>query len=499
MPQASTSSLVPRQRFKPGGKTPTFMTLNQQCRKHDSRVKETLCLSLQLLCTSSESELTSLWISYVGTLHLNLIPLPISDNIAGIEESSNSQLKKRRLTDYLFSRQPSDHVPATSSPIIRRIKQPIPRTGSAPSLSQPGQLQNVDKEPLANKQLGLQMISITESLPAQQTAPNPTHIPLPNTQRSFYISRNALPDSSPVNSGRKKASATPIVFSERRPRPKRSPEDSVTDPLHSTLLPTIFPPVTEPSRPLKKPGRGARTVAKPAGKPGQITPSTPSFNVRVPSGIDMPWDVGSERLAAEMQAYTIEEISRTIAATSSLTPKITSPKSSTPSKFKPMKPKLRYHERHPDENVSSWQSKRLDEHYASDEEMDDADYIIDTYIRIPADTMIGDLDMDKNFGLLVLDGDADIDEFYRESLEEEEDDEDEDEDENAENHYSADYPDEEVESDDEFDRNPYNYRGNQCNEPEDNYSEEDDDNAAFSDGDEARYPWKAKPFSTQAF
>jgi hypothetical protein len=51
----------------------------------------------------------------------------------------------------------------------------------------------------------------------------------------------------------------------------------------------------------------------------------------------------------------------------------------------------------------------------------------------------------------------------------------------AENHYSADYPDEEVESDDEYDRNPYQYA-------------DDDDDAAFSDdNDGTKYPWKKKP------
>ena len=47
----------------------------------------------------------------------------------------------------------------------------------------------------------------------------------------------------------------------------------------------------------------------------------------------------------------------------------------------------------------------------------------------------------------------------------------------AENYYTADYPDEEVESDDEYDRNPYQYSH--------------DDDAAFSDGSDngTKYPW----------
>jgi hypothetical protein len=65
----------------------------------------------------------------------------------------------------------------------------------------------------------------------------------------------------------------------------------------------------------------------------------------------------------------------------------------------------------------------------------------------------------------------------------------------AENHYTADYPDEEVASDDEFDRNAYNYRTGNASDLEE-YDELDDDGVALSDdeGDSTRYPWKAKPW-----
>ncbi len=63
----------------------------------------------------------------------------------------------------------------------------------------------------------------------------------------------------------------------------------------------------------------------------------------------------------------------------------------------------------------------------------------------------------------------------------------------AENHYTADYPDEEVASDDEFDRNAYNYRTGNASDLEE-YDELDDNDVALSDdeGDSTRYPWKAK-------
>lgn len=64
----------------------------------------------------------------------------------------------------------------------------------------------------------------------------------------------------------------------------------------------------------------------------------------------------------------------------------------------------------------------------------------------------------------------------------------------AENHYTADYPDEEVASDDEFDRNAYNYRTGNASDLEEYDEDEDEDGVALSDdeGDATRYPWKAK-------
>jgi hypothetical protein len=66
----------------------------------------------------------------------------------------------------------------------------------------------------------------------------------------------------------------------------------------------------------------------------------------------------------------------------------------------------------------------------ADEGMDDGDYIIDTYVRIPADALETE-EQSKNFGLLVLDSQPDIDEFYREEEDSDEEDDDEEEDENG--------------------------------------------------------------------
>ncbi len=148
----------------------------------------------------------------------------------------------------------------------------------------------------------------------------------------------------------------------------------------------------------------------------------------------MPWDVSSERLAAEMQAYTLAEISRTLAEQEAEKPQPKSasthgPKTST-SKFKPKKPALRYAERHPGEKALNDTAMEVDETYIEDEDMDDGEYIIDTYVRIPAEALETE-EHPKNFGLLVLDSQPDIDEFYREEEDTDEEEEDEEEDENG--------------------------------------------------------------------
>jgi hypothetical protein len=158
----------------------------------------------------------------------------------------------------------------------------------------------------------------------------------------------------------------------------------------------------------------------------------------------LPWD-GSERLAAEMQAYTLDEIGRTLArqeeeaaAEANRLAALKEKSASSPvhkysSKFKPKKPALRYAERHPEATVDhEHEAMDVDEPHigAEDEDMDDGEYIIDTYVRIPANALETE-EQSKNFGLLVLDSQPDIDEFYREEDDSEEEDDDEEEDENG--------------------------------------------------------------------
>jgi hypothetical protein len=189
-----------------------------------------------------------------------------------------------------------------------------------------------------------------------------------------------------------------------------------------------------------------------------------------------------------MQAYTLQEIGLNLAESEATKPGIKKPATTPrkPTKFKPKVPARRYAERHPDQVVDTAAEMDIDEVYTDDYMDEDGDYIIDTYIRIPAESLES-LEAQKNVGLLILDSQPDIDEFYRDDDASDEEEDGEDEDENAENHYTADYPDEEVDSDDEYGRNAYNYRTHNASDLE----EFDENDAVWSDDENeaTKYPW----------
>lgn len=132
-----------------------------------------------------------------------------------------------------------------------------------------------------------------------------------------------------------------------------------------------------------------------------------------------------------MQAYTLQEIGRNIAQSEAERP-VPNPASvarhGTSSKFKPKKPALRYAERHPSEKTDM--AMDVDEDFIEEESADESEYIIDTFVRIPAEALASSESPNK-IGLLVLESQPDIDEFYKEDDESEEEEDDDDEDENG--------------------------------------------------------------------
>lgn len=126
-----------------------------------------------------------------------------------------------------------------------------------------------------------------------------------------------------------------------------------------------------------------------------------------------------------------------------------------------------------------------------DVDVDDGEYVVETYIRVPVEQL--SLAPPQSIGLLVLDSQPDIDDFYDEDEESESDVFDEEEDENAESHPRTEYPDEEVQSDDECGRDPYQYRNRNASDEEE-YGSED---AHFSDEEreKKKEPWMRRPWA----
>ncbi|CAI6337069.1 unnamed protein product [Periconia digitata] len=146
----------------------------------------------------------------------------------------------------------------------------------------------------------------------------------------------------------------------------------------------------------------------------------------------------------------------------------------SPLKFAPKVPALRYRERHPEKAAV------LDA-----DAMDIDDYVYDTYVReVVMPDAEGKLpEHQGTVGVIVL-KDEDEDWWNGDEEVEREFDTD-DEDENAEDYYANDYPEDELSSDDEYDRNLYQSRFRHGSDDEElSWNEDDDDGAAFSEGDE---------------
>ncbi|KAK5168522.1 hypothetical protein LTR04_006553 [Oleoguttula sp. CCFEE 6159] len=202
-------------------------------------------------------------------------------------------------------------------------------------------------------------------------------------------------------------------------------------------------------------------------------------------------------LVDSLQRFTLDELQRTQCPL----PEALSPRPPTKLRAQPKSNIQRYRDRHPSAPGPSVQAGDMDV-----DMVDDADYVYDTYVRYrpsaSASSVIDGFDGSadgKAFGLLVItEEDQSVWETYIE--EEEESDKDwnsEEEDENAEDYHGADYPEDEVASDDEHGRAAYTYRRGASDDEEwdsetgAHSSEHEDD-----DGEGVlRNPWKRPPWT----
>lgn len=177
------------------------------------------------------------------------------------------------------------------------------------------------------------------------------------------------------------------------------------------------------SRKYKKPG-----VGKLASKE-----TTSKAKTELPQSMTNRLDVNMDRMAEEMNAFVLEQIGLNIQKAEEDQQQSTkSPNrgaSSSQLKFKPKAPVKRYSERHP-ETAPELADKEMADINVGVSDTDDDDYVIETYVRVPASKM-GENVPPQNVGLLVFDEEPDIQYFYGEGSDSEDEWAEDEEDENG--------------------------------------------------------------------
>lgn len=322
--------------------------------------------------------------------------------------------------------------------------------------------------------------------------------------RRFHFSRPLLTPTSLLTTGsktgkRSRNNVMTTVFVEHKHKRSR------TEDVHMKDLDAVSPTAAdEPPRKLKLPGADRKGPPKAATQVKKDIPKSVDDN---------HWAAEDDELSRRMNAFALEIIGQNLAeeeerdrkAAAAAARKSTT---SSPHKFQPKPPAKRFAERHP-EVIAQYEAPvppvtDQDEYETASED----EYVVETYIRVPASVLSKDVNPDK-IGLLVFGNESDAEFFY--GVEGDSDDEwlEDDEDENgelsnfqgppssdstnknkkAENYYTADYPDEDLDSGDEYDRGAYNYRGNASDQEE--FDERDEQYALDydnGDNDEPRLP-----------
>jgi hypothetical protein len=330
----------------------------------------------------------------------------------------------RQIKQYVFKRQrtsntPNNNVLNPSNPPALRAQQPaIPLTGDQPvaKASQPAEAPVAYSHGLEQTLGSLEGTASTArtGISTDQSSGDGTNkqpsITSKAEPRRFHLARSSICSPTGVTSSRiPGARGPPTVFIERR---------RVTH-LDTKVSDVSIPPECRPASEddLNNQHTNGDGNAQLLSIENQPRTPAPLRNVRLPSGKVVPWDADSATLAAEMQAYTMREIGHNLSKAS--TPETST--RSTPiirarqvSSFKPKAPALRYHERHPDQARATDGSKGPNQDEimtdAADPDGDESSYVMDTYIRMPAEMF--EFQEQNSVGLLVLDSQPDIDEFY---------------------------------------------------------------------------------------
>ncbi|KAI1128540.1 hypothetical protein F5Y10DRAFT_240317 [Nemania abortiva] len=390
------------------------------------------------------------------------------------------ETKRHRSDAFVYQRQNQEAISAERTP--PQIQKPVihvsPARQTTAFQSITKQTTPPNKDTAAEKGNGGGDALTTVAAAAVSTSNSrPSSPPSP---RRFHMSRKdmlsaASPYSGRFHGGISKKRATPAMFVERKikrissklleKRHAANNTPATAAPSHTPAAEAMEVDVPE-VRKFKKPG-----VAKLLAARGNKAKDKPEL----PKSMTDRWSVNMEQLTLDMEAYAMQQIGLNLQKAEEEKREQERARISHPStlKFKPKPPTQRYAERHPEEAQHGVDKEMVDADAESSDS--DGDYIIETYVRVPASS-IGDHVPPQNVGLLVFDEEPDVEFFYGEDDESEDEWAEDEEDENAENYYTADYPDEEVDTDDEFDKNPYAFRnGNASDLEEYDVDSESDD------------------------
>ncbi|KAG5959902.1 hypothetical protein E4U58_004817 [Claviceps cyperi] len=298
----------------------------------------------------------------------------------------------------------------------------------------------------------------------------------PQEPRRFHVSRamfakrvNETQESGAISKTTRHKSAV-FVESTRKKLKSRRRRNLAVSPSPEQVASRAITPDVPPEetvvehRQLKKPG-----VSR---KPGSVATSQQPLNRKpLPDLSASRLEEDLDKITNDMNQWVLNELGANLQKMES---------DRQPLRFKPKSPAKRFHERHPElaaqtpaKSQGDAVANEVDGNEDDDDDDDDEDdenndgkWLYDEYVRIPAHSVAVDVSSTE-VGILVLGEEEESVLFFGSALDEDDELGEDDEDENAENYYAADYPENEVDSDDEFGRQAYMYRhGNNSDDEE---------------------------------
>ncbi|KAI1762511.1 hypothetical protein GGR53DRAFT_416686 [Hypoxylon sp. FL1150] len=298
--------------------------------------------------------------------------------------------------------------------------------------------------------------------------------PAKSAPRQFRMSRKEMMGAaSPLSRARggitKKRSTTALFVERKIKRISARPLQKLQAAINTPAPVDMEVDKAEP-RKFKKPG-----VSKLASNKKE---NAQTYKAGIPKSMSDRWNADMDKLAVEMNAYAMEQIGLNLQKAND--EKQSEGPAKAQHRFKP-KPTARYAERHPETTQGQADIDMMDmDPDVSDS--DDGDYIIETYERVPA-SKLGEHVPSHTVGLIVFEDEPDLEFFYGDDGDSDVEWAEDEDDENAENYYAADYPEDEVASDDEYGNNPYSFRNGNASDLEEYDLDVEDDDAALSDQD----------------